>query len=356
MSFQSDHRDLIMKKTAKKQYAERRRQMAANMAAGGAPKKEIRAKLKDMDRTLKAGAKEEKKYLEAMGLLDSSYALIDQLDADVEKEDLSVVRQTIEQIKNNLRRVGKTYFSREEATWKQALERMDDAAQIFLQPGRIRPAKDPRAEDLRQAALALKERVQAAIPTEEMDFYTETKKIPGLLNYFAKGISAHDQEYALRKKAVIDKFDLLLPGFQFDVLDKKEIMRSIRSMQQSLHESVDPMADVLETEAPELPGVLRDLAKQFFPMQKANLKAQKQYDKAKAAFDKKVAKGKEAAEPAQPELMDTEAVRGQMLSRMAGLKERFLAEIASLQDKDYEEEALKMLDFFEVRQLSMLNR
>ncbi len=356
MSFQPDHRDLMPRKTAKKEYAAFRRVMAENMAAGGAPRMEIRKKLKEMDKTLKVSAKEESRYLEATGLLESTYSIIDGLCANVEQQDIATVQQSVTQIRNNLRRTGKVYFTREEATWKQAQERVDDAAQIFLAPGRIRPAKDPRAEDLRSAVLALKERVESAIPEETVDFYTETKKIPGLLNYFARGLKARDDEYASRKMAVIKQFDLLRPGFEFDVLDKKEINRSISSMKRTLNATVDPASKQPETEAPALAGVLKELAKQFFPMQKENQKMQKRYDKAKASYDKKTAKGKSAVEPALPELLDVNAVRDTMLAKMEGLENRFLDEIEALKQKDYEEEALKTLDFFEVGQLSMLGK
>ena len=209
MSSERDQQELIAKKEARKEYALRRKLVAQSMRQADVSGKDIKGQLKAMDRTIKEGAAEEKKYIEAMDCIRETYGTLETLCETVDTEELPVIKQRIDVVKADLKRAGKVYYADVENVWYQAMERFGDASEVFLQPGRIRPAKDPRAEDLRQAATGLLERVRSVIPEEGPDFYEKTKETPGLLRNIGKGIEANDIEYASRKQAVIHKIDLL---------------------------------------------------------------------------------------------------------------------------------------------------
>ena len=345
-----------MKKDAKKEYAERRKLLMQSIHDADVPKKDIKSQFKSMDRTIIAGAAVEKRYLEAKDCIAETYGTLDRIMETAETEELPVLKQQMDLVKADLKRAGKVYYSDVENVWYQALVRFDDTCQVFLQPGRIRPAKDPRAEDLRQAAQALKERVQSVIPEEKPDFYTETKEIPGLLRNIGKGIEVNDAEYASRKQAVIHKFELLRPAFEFEVLDKREVNRSIRSMKNTLHASIDPMAEVTETEALDLPLRLMELSNEYFPLAKANKMELKRFRKEDKKRQRLEAKGKPAPEVAPANLADLETIQKDMLNRMDRLSTRYKDEIEALREKDYEAASLKMLEYFEQRQLTIASK
>ena len=356
MSSERDQQELIAKKEARKEYALRRKLVAQSMRQANVSGKDIKGQLKAMDRTIKEGAAEEKKYIEAMDCIRETYGTLETLCETVDTEELPVIKQMIDVVKADLKRAGKVYYADVENVWYQAMERFGDASEVFLQPGRIRPAKDPRAEDLRQAATGLLERVRSVIPEEGPDFYEKTKETPGLLRNIGKGIEANDIEYASRKQAVIHKIDLLRPGFEFDILDKGEIMRSIRSLTGSLKASIDPMAEVAETEALDLPLRLRELAAEYFPKARLNKKEMKRFAKEDKKRQKLIAKGKDVPETTPAQLEDIDSIRDDMLARLDRIKARYQEEIEALKEKDYAKAALNMLGYFEQRQLSIASK
>lgn len=335
-----------------KDYKAKKDWLWEQMTKAGLAPKDVTELLRNMERTIRDDAKEEKNHLDSTGLIKSCLDCIEQITVRADEEDQTPVRDALATISANLKKAAKSYYPEQESIWRQALIRLDDAGEMYLKD-RIRPAKDPRAEDLRVAARALKERLGEAVDLTAPDFYKNVREMPGLVEGIGKGIKANDDRFAEEKQAFIDTTKLMHSTFATDDPDKKELKKAIAQLQTKLAAAVDPEdengADVLS-----LPGLLTEQVKGYLPAVKSNQKLQAAYDKATAKRDKKVAKGKDVPEIPEPDLEDTDAIRDQMLGAIRKVTDRYEAEIEALKEKDYEAEALDLLKFFEEAQLSAL--
>ena len=348
-------------RTPKEEFSARNKWLRQYAGAAGVDVKQFGGQLKTMDRVMHEAAKEEYRYLDAVKELGRAREALDRIPEDAYAPETVAVRQDLDTIKDGLKWAAKNWFTSEEAQWRQSLIRVEDAGQMFLQPGRIRPAKDPAAEELKSAAQILKERLDECIPAGAPDFYEKAEEIPGLKNNIGQAIKKNDEEFISRREAVLAKLGTVAILLDSGRLNKKSIRRAIKSLLPAMKASIDPMAEAApEAEDEEkvdifaLPGILLGIVKRYFPAQKANLKAQKKYDKAKAKYDKKVAKGKSALEPAQPDLVDLDAIKNEMRAEMKKVSGQVNREIDFIKNKDPEQSVSSMLKLLEKLELGKL--
>lgn len=335
-----------------KDYKAKKDWLWEQMTKAGITPKDATDLLRNMEKTIRDDAKEEKWHLDATGLIYSCFEMIERIVARADDQDQTPVSDALSTITANLKKAAKTYYPEQESVWRQALIRMEDAGEMYLKD-RIRPAKDPRAEDLRIAAQALKQRLGEAVDLTVPDFYQNVREMPGLVEGIGAGLKANDDHFAEEKQAFIDTTKLMHSTFATDDPDKKELKKAIAQLQAKLSAAVDPEDD----EAPgvlSLPGLLTEQVKGYLPMVKNNKKIRAAYDKKAAKRDKKVAKGKDVPEIPAPDLEDTDAIRDQMLGAIKKVTDRYESEIVALKEKDYEAEALDLLKFFEEHQLNAL--
>ena len=151
-------------------------------------------------------------------------------------------------------------------------------------------------------------------------------------------------------------------------LNKKSIRQAIKGLLPRLTDSIDPLdLPIPETEeelkekpesvdVPGLPARLLAIVKRYFPALKSNTKKQKKYDKAKAKYDKKAAKGKSAVEPAQPDLVDLEAIKDEMRDEMKQVSSVLSYDLNRLKNKDTEQAVDILLKHLEKLALERLGQ
>lgn len=336
-----------------KDYKAKKDWLWEQMTKAGIAPKDATDLLRNMEKTIREDAVVEKDHLDSTGLIYSCFDMVDQIIARADEEDQTPVREALSTITANLKKAAKNYYPEQESVWRQALIRLDDAGEMYLRD-RIRPAKDPRAEDLRLAASVFKQRLGEAVDLTVPDFYQNVREMPDLVTSIAAGLKANEDHFAEEKQAFIETTKLMNSTFTTDDPDKKELKKAIAQMQVKLAAAVDPEAGEEAADVMKLPGLLTDQVNSYLPMVKSNKKIQAAYDKKVAKRDKKVAKGKNVPEIPAPDLEDSDAIRDQMLSAIQKVTDRYEAEIEALKEKDYEAEALELLKFFEEHQLGAL--
>ena len=237
--------------------------------------------------------------------------------------------------------------------WRKPWVRMDDAGAIFLHD-RIRPTKDPRAEDLRMTIDAMRERLDESLPAEQPDFYAEIQNIPGLISNIGQAIAHSDNIYKEGKENVVSRIQMVTTMLEEEPLPEKELKKAVKGLEPVLDQSLDPMASDNHEEILLVPDSILGQLKSLGPVEKANAKERKRYEKEKAAYDKRIAKGKEAEEPAPLELADVAAIHESMMAELKQVQDLCQNEIDQLADKDYEKAA--MLRSLENLQLEALSK
>ena len=336
-----------------KDYKAKKDWLWEQMTKAGISPKDATELLRNMEKTIREDAVVEKDFRDSTGLIYSCFDMVDQIVERADEEDQTPVKEALATITANLKKAAKTYYPEQESVWRQALIRMNDAGEMYLRD-RIRPAKDPRAEDLRVAANVFKTRLGEAVDLTAPDFYQNVREMPGLVEGISAGLKANDDHFAEEKEAFIETTKLMNSTFTTDDPDKKELKKAIAQLQAKLAAAVDPEAGEEAANVLSLPGLLTDQVNSYLPMVKSNKKIKAAYDKKAAKRDKKVAKGKDVPEIPAPDLEDSDAVRDQMLSAIKKVTDRYEAENEALKEKDYEAEALELLKFFEEHQLNAL--
>ena len=160
-----------------------------------------------------------------------------------------------------------------------------------------------------------------------------------------------------RKKGVIALVDEILPVFNEEAWDKAIIKEKAAKLISAVEKSIDRVEIIKDSAAYTFKNALLDVIKTYYWGVKNNDKEQRKYNKAKAKYDAKIARGKIPDYKLAPaNTVDLVAMKKGAIDLINNIKEVYMNAVNASVEVDFDKKTVAMIDFLKEKAAGVVNK
>ncbi len=199
------------------------------------------------------------------------------------------------------------------------------------------------------------------LPTEELNLFLRKYLDDNFMLEFidkVKGALVYSAHSSLKeKREAIEALKSYRPVFENVNLTKSECSAALAAMNKEVVEAIDKLELVKDSFSYTFNSGMRSEINRYFVAVKKNPKEEKRFAREQAAYDAKIAKGKEPDSSVIPaNITDLDVVRHNMLRQIDRLIANLEKRIENVDARDYDAEAVAIVDYLKAQASGVVHK
>ena len=199
------------------------------------------------------------------------------------------------------------------------------------------------------------------MPTEELNVflrkYLDDNYMLDFIEKVTEAVKYSAHEYAKEKLEAIETLKRYRHVFENASLDKGVCLAALKEMNKEVVEAIDKLELIKDSFSFTFNSGMKEEIRRYFKALKNNPKEEKRYAREKAAYDAKVAKGKDPDSGVIPaNVYDLEVIRLNMLRQIDRLIANLEKRIATVDSRDFATEAVAIIDFLKAQASGVVHK